>query len=189
MVAAGWWNNVDGDPLPPPTVPLLRDSAGKATGAKLAWQWSYRAAALPYRTCVQLCAAAHLSVRKTAGRPLQRRRRLDAQRARFAPHRRRRHSLRALPRRTFIIAMPAERRSGNQRHTFGLSVNGSKPLIVSRHPSQLNDFYRYKSETWSGNYQVFDGLSGDLTIAATPAGPGPLHDKFIAGFQIVETSQ
>ena len=99
----------------------------------------------------------------------------------FAPHRRRRHSLPALPR-VRLLRDAAAATIHAEMHTFGLSVNGSKPLIVSRHRSQLNDFYRYKSETWSGNYQVFDGLSGDLTIAATPgrsrAAPRQVHRRF-----------
>jgi hypothetical protein len=90
----------------------------------------------------------------------------------------------------YYTTIPADNDLGNPEiHTFGLSVNGSTPLIVSRPRAWLNDFYRYESETRSGNYQVFDDLSGDLTIRATPDGPGPLHDKFIAGFQIIQTPQ
>jgi hypothetical protein len=206
VVRAGCWNNVDGDPLPPPTVPLLRDSAGKETSARLSWQWSYPGTALPYRTylnysdgregssavypfeklmdgffngvvepeagddATNVAKAVRTSVSLTIG-------------VSGVPYQHYRVFV-------YYSTRPATDDPTNPlMHTFGLSVNGSKPLIVSRPKYWLNDFYRYQSDTRSGNYQVFENLSGDLTIGATPDGPGPLHDKFITGFQIVETQQ
>jgi hypothetical protein len=71
-------------------------------------------------------------------------------------------------------------------HTFGLSINGSKPTIISRPRTPLYHFSRYRDETESGNYQVFDGLSGSLSVVATPDGPAKHHELFICGMQIVD---
>jgi hypothetical protein len=197
VVQAGWWNNVDGDPLPPPTVPPLHDAAGKKTSARLSWQWSYSGAALPYRTYWNYYyegtpavypfeklldgvfnGVVERNTQTTVRTPVT----LTIGVSGVPYHRYRVY--------VYYSTRPASDDVLNPlMHTFGLSINGSKPLIVSRPKFWLNDFYRYQSETQSGNYQVFENLSGDLTIRATPDGPGPLHDKFIAGFQIVETSQ
>jgi hypothetical protein len=196
VVRAGCWNNVDGDPLPPPAVPPLRDSAGKETSARLSWEWFHSGSALPYRTYWNYCegwdgSSAVYPFEKlldgvfngvvepeTAKTPVALT--IGVSGVPFKHYR-------------VYVYYSTRQATGDVlnplMHTFGLSVNGSKPLIVSRPKYWLNDFYRYQSETRSGNYQVFENLSGDLTIGATPDGPGPLHDKFIAGFQIVETQQ
>ena len=50
-------------------------------------------------------------------------------------------------------------------HTFGLSLNGGPEIIIRRPAYVINDLCRYEVERRSSNYAVFDGLSGNLTIA------------------------
>ena len=70
-------------------------------------------------------------------------------------------------------------------HTFTVAINGGPAITIGRPRYWLNDFYRYQSVSESGNYQVFDRLSGDLTVTALPRGDARYHTLFIAGVQIV----
>ena len=191
---------MDGTPPQPPAV-KLHDASGKQTDAVLAWQWlsaggppkycacpdnSGMAAVFPFERLMDGRFNGVVDVTVTNGV-------LDVNAPRtpvslmITVHNIPYPNYRVY---VYYSTTPACNDPGNgYMHTFGLSVNGRKPVVISRPKAWLNDFYRYESETRSGNYRAFDGLVGDLTIHATEDGPGPLHDKFIAGFQIVETSQ
>jgi hypothetical protein len=196
VVKAGNWNNVDGNPLPPPTV-RLHDATGKSSEATLSWQWLSKQGVPKYRICPSHIESPAvypfeklmdgrfngvIDVAYNNGIAIPKSHQTaDLEiRVRGLPYSHYRVCV-------YYTTIPAANDHSNpEMHTFGLSVNGCKPLIVCRPRTELNDFYQYESESRSGNYQLFEGLSGDLTIAATTDGPGPLHDKFIAGFQIIE---
>ena len=91
--------------------------------------------------------------------------------------------------RAYIYYWMTPEDSEKSPHTFQLSVNGSSPIAIGRPRYELNDFYRYQSFEKPGNYQVFEGLSGDLTILALPGNGSEQHTLFIAGLQIVSDSK
>lgn len=189
VVRASHWNNVDGEPVPPPVVDL-HDAAGDKTTAQITWQWTYHEATLPHRTWFNSYPnqpSPHAFDRLFDGHfngvsaDAQGRLTPDDQ-VSLAIHV---HGIPYSRYRVYVYYWIVPSDDPKLMHTFGLSVNGSDPLVISRSRSWLNDFYRYQSEVRPGNYEVFENLSGDLQITATPDGPGPHHNLFIAGFQIV----
>ena len=169
------WNNVNGSPNPAPTVEL-HDAAGNPTGVKLTWQWSSPITApTGYNEDQMLDSRGRLFRGYFGGGTNVASLKIVVSNVPYTRYR------------VYVYYWLAPSPDPAHLHTFGLSLNGGKPTIIGRSRVPLYHFSRYRDETACGNYQVFDGLSGDLSVVATPAGPGKYHNLFIAGLQIAET--
>jgi len=175
VLNATHWNNVDGSLLPPPAVEL-HDAAGNPTRAKLTWQWARPPTGptwwnfdKPLDSREKLLNGSFAS--GGSGGALT----IVMSNVPYARYR------------LYMYYWLAPSPDPAHLHTFGLSINGCKPTIIGRSRTPLYHFHRYENEAMCGNYQVFDGLSGDLSVVATPIGSAKYHHMFVAGLQIVET--
>jgi hypothetical protein len=175
VLDAANWNNVDGSLIPAPTVEL-HDAAGKPTGANLTWHWSGAVRSPTYYNPDQMLdSRGRLLHDCFAGGTQVASLKIVVSNVPYTRYR------------AYVYYWSEPTKDPANLHTFGLAINGSKPAIISRPRTPLYHFARYQNETASGNYQVFNGLSGSLNVAATPIGPGKYHELFICGLQIVDT--
>ena len=84
------------------------------------------------------------------------------------------------------IAVGSSETPGFSKVTF--VVDGSLEMVEQVRKQLAKIIPVVKVQDFAGQAVVLRDLML-ITIAATPDGPGPRHDKFITGFQIVETSQ
>ena len=189
VVQAGHWNNIDASPNPPPTI-TLHNAAGHPTTAAISWQWSGNPPEPSWSCSPNNDKMIWMGPSKPQGgfeklfdgifqgSFLERRDGGLSIRVTGIPFTRYR---------VYVYYYLPPTGKPKDVHTFGLSVNGGRQIIVRCSPYVFNGFYRYRGESNSGNFAVFDDLAGDLTVAGSTAGDGKYHALFIAGLQIVET--
>jgi hypothetical protein len=175
VVNATNWNNIDGSPIPAPTVGL-HDAAGKPTGATITWQWSGPVKEPTYCNSDQMLDSRGMLFHgRFASGTNAATLKIRVKNVPFAHYR------------VYVYYWTEPSSDPAHLHTFGLSLNGSEPTIIGRSRTPLYHFVQYQNQSTSGNYQVFDGLSGDLSVVATPIGPAKYHELFLCGMQIVGT--